>query len=79
MTYTRYEPVVAGPLLDVTDLAAAVDAYMTAQPATRRWDVETSVDWAAADAGCAVMYASTAAARSVTSSRGPATTGSYLV
>ena len=51
MTYTRYEPVVAGPLLDAGDLAEAVDAYMAAQPATRRWDVETSVDWSRADAG----------------------------
>jgi len=51
MTNTRYEPVVAGPLLAAGDLAAAVDAYMTAQPATRRWDVETSVDWSRADAG----------------------------
>ena len=51
MTNTRYEPVVAGPLLDAGDLAAAVDAYMAAQPATRRWDVETSVDWSRADAG----------------------------
>jgi len=51
MTYTRYEPVVAGPLLDAGDLAEAVDAYMAAQPAARRWDVETSVDWSRADAG----------------------------
>jgi hypothetical protein len=51
MNYIRYEPVVAGPLLDAGDLAAAVDAYMAAQPATRRWDVETSVDWSRADAG----------------------------
>jgi len=51
MTYISYEPVVAGPLLDAGDLAAAVDAYMAAQPATRRWDVETSVDWSRADAG----------------------------
>ena len=51
MTYTRYEPVVAGPLLEAGDLAKAVDAYMAAQPATRRWDVETSVDWSRADAG----------------------------
>ena len=51
MTNTRYEPVVAGPLLDAGDLAEAVDAYMAAQPATRRWDVETSVDWSRADAG----------------------------
>jgi acyl-[acyl-carrier-protein] desaturase len=51
MTYTIYEPVVRGPLLEVTDLAAAVGAYMAAQPATRRWDVETSFDWPRADAG----------------------------
>ena len=51
MNYIRYEPVVAGPLLDAGDLAEAVDAYMAAQPATRRWDVETSVDWSRADAG----------------------------
>lgn len=51
MTYTVHEPVVQGPLLAATDLATAVDAYLAAQPATRRWDVETSFDWPRADAG----------------------------
>jgi len=51
MTYTIYEPQVGGALLGARDLAGAVNAYMAAQPATRRWDVETSFDWAKADAG----------------------------
>ncbi|MFJ2836583.1 acyl-ACP desaturase [Nocardia sp. NPDC087230] len=38
-------------LLPVRDLVAAVDGFLAASPATRAWDVETAVDWAAADAG----------------------------
>lgn len=38
-------------LLRVGDTAEAVGDFMTAQPASRRWDAETSIDWAAADAG----------------------------
>ncbi|MGS2804941.1 acyl-ACP desaturase [Nocardia sp. MW-W600-9] len=38
-------------LLPVRDVVAAVDGFLAASPATRAWDVETAVDWAAADAG----------------------------
>lgn len=41
----------AGGLLAAGDVAAAVDEYLAAQPAARRWDAETSFDWSAADAG----------------------------
>ncbi len=40
-----------GPLLAPAEIESAVDDFMTAAPAARRWDVETSFDWAAADAG----------------------------
>lgn len=36
--------------LPAADLDRAVTAFMTASPVTRRWDVETDFDWAAADA-----------------------------
>jgi hypothetical protein len=42
---------VQGPMLAPGELADAVDAFMTASPSARRWDVETAFDWAAADAG----------------------------
>ncbi len=48
--YAIYDTTVNGPLLAASDLAGAVDAYFTAQPASRRWDVETSFDWSLADA-----------------------------
>jgi hypothetical protein len=38
-------------LLSSVAVAEAVDEYLAAQPATRRWDPETSFDWGAADAG----------------------------
>ncbi|MEU3013095.1 acyl-ACP desaturase [Nocardia asteroides] len=38
-------------LLPVPELVTAVDSFLAASPATRAWDVETAVDWAAADAG----------------------------
>ncbi|MFC4128750.1 acyl-ACP desaturase [Nocardia rhizosphaerae] len=38
-------------LLPVADLTAAVDGFLAASPAARAWDVESAVDWAAADAG----------------------------
>jgi hypothetical protein len=41
----------AAGLLPAGDIADAVGDFMTAQPPTRRWDVETSFDWARADAG----------------------------
>ncbi|MBF6134885.1 acyl-ACP desaturase [Nocardia otitidiscaviarum] len=37
-------------LLPADELAAAVDGFLAASPATRVWDVETAFDWAAADA-----------------------------
>ncbi|HEX3788501.1 MAG TPA: acyl-ACP desaturase [Pseudonocardiaceae bacterium] len=40
-----------GPLLAPGEVAAAVDDFMAAVPASRRWDAETSFDWSAADAG----------------------------
>jgi acyl-[acyl-carrier-protein] desaturase len=40
-----------GGLLGPAEVTEAVDDFMAAQPAGRRWDVETSFDWAAADAG----------------------------
>lgn len=40
-----------GELLRAGDVASAVDEFMAASPAARRWDVETSFDWATADAG----------------------------
>ncbi|HEY6495632.1 MAG TPA: acyl-ACP desaturase [Trebonia sp.] len=40
-----------GGLLAPSEVAEAVDEFMAAQPAGRRWDVETSFDWSAADAG----------------------------
>jgi acyl-[acyl-carrier-protein] desaturase len=40
-----------GPLLAVDEVAGAVGTFLAAQPASRRWDAETSIDWAAADAG----------------------------
>lgn len=43
-------PAAAG-LLPARDVALAVDEFMAASPAARRWDVETSFDWAVADAG----------------------------
>jgi hypothetical protein len=48
--YTIYDTTIDGPLLAADDLTGAVDAYFTAQPASRRWDVETSFDWSGADA-----------------------------
>jgi hypothetical protein len=50
----RNQPLVApagGELLRAGDVASAVGEFMAASPAARRWDVETSFDWAAADAG----------------------------
>lgn len=47
--YTTYDTKVDGPLIQASDLAEAVSAYFTAQPASRRWDVE-SFDWSKADA-----------------------------
>jgi acyl-[acyl-carrier-protein] desaturase len=42
---------IGGPLLPVTDVGAAVGAFLrTARPAMR-WDAEVSFDWARADAG----------------------------
>jgi hypothetical protein len=40
-----------GPFLPAADLEAAVTAFHAANSDTRRWDVESSFDWAAADAG----------------------------
>jgi acyl-[acyl-carrier-protein] desaturase len=39
-----------GPLLEPAAMATAVDDFMAAAPAARRWDVETAVDWSTADA-----------------------------
>lgn len=41
----------SGPLLPVETMAEAVTAFMRTAPPERRWDVETSFDWAQADAG----------------------------
>ncbi|WP_329405806.1 acyl-ACP desaturase [Nocardia vinacea] len=38
-------------LLPVDEVAAAVDGFLAASPATRAWDVETAFDWSLADAG----------------------------
>ncbi|MFF0457802.1 acyl-ACP desaturase [Nocardia africana] len=38
-------------LLPASELAAAVDGFLAASPASRGWDVETSFDWPRADAG----------------------------
>lgn len=40
----------AETLLTSADVALAVDGFLAASPASRAWDVETSFDWAAADA-----------------------------
>lgn len=39
-----------GPYLTTDEIAAAVTSYMMSSPIPRRWDVETSFDWDAADA-----------------------------
>ncbi len=51
MRNTSVTGAVGGELLRAGDVASAVDDFMAAQPAGRRWDVETSFDWPAADAG----------------------------
>ncbi|WP_433622850.1 acyl-ACP desaturase [Nocardia sp. CA-120079] len=38
-------------LIPVDEVAAAVDGFLAASPATRAWDVETAFDWSLADAG----------------------------
>ncbi|WP_280373039.1 acyl-ACP desaturase [Nocardia abscessus] len=38
-------------LIPVDEVAAAVDGFLAASPATRAWDVETAFDWPRADAG----------------------------
>lgn len=38
-------------LIPVDEVAAAVDGFLAASPATRAWDVETTFDWSLADAG----------------------------
>jgi acyl-[acyl-carrier-protein] desaturase len=40
---------VAGPLLPAGDMDAAVAAFLRASPPQRRWNVETDIDYAAAD------------------------------
>lgn len=40
-----------GPLLAAGEIATAVADFFVASPPQRRWDVETSFDWSAADAG----------------------------
>lgn len=44
------EQPVVGPYLTADEMATAVTSYMTSSPIPRRWDVETSFDWKAADA-----------------------------
>lgn len=39
-----------GPILPASDVTAAVDSFMLASPSARRWDVESSFEWKAADA-----------------------------
>lgn len=48
---TRMTAPAQGLLLEAGDMATAVDEFMAASPAARRWDVETSFDWPTADAG----------------------------
>jgi rubrerythrin len=38
-----------GPLLPAADVAEGVLSFMTSSPVSRRWDVESAFDWAAAD------------------------------
>src|SRR6202012_3924908 len=45
------DPAGGGGLLAPSEVAEAVDEFLAAQPAARRWDAETSFDWGAADAG----------------------------
>lgn len=51
MRNTNLVAAAGGELLTARDVASAVDEFMIASPATRRWDVETAFDWQAAEAG----------------------------
>lgn len=47
----RVNAPVGGVLLPAAEVATAVTSFMQSAPVTRRWEVESGFDWAAADAG----------------------------